>query len=41
MRTEEIEVIGGITEIEIIALGNAIRDLDRLQKSTAEDVGEN
>jgi hypothetical protein len=32
MRTEEVEVIGEITEIEIIAIGNAIRDLDRLQK---------
>jgi len=32
MWTEEIEVIGEITEIEIIAIGNSIRDLDRLQK---------
>jgi hypothetical protein len=32
MWTEEIEVIGEITEIEIIAIGNAIRELDRLQK---------
>ena len=32
MRTEEIEVISEITDIEIIAIGNSIRDLDRLQK---------
>lgn len=32
MRTDAIEVISEITEIEIIAIGNAIRDLDRLQK---------
>jgi hypothetical protein len=32
MRTEGIEVLGEITEIEIIATGNSIRDLERLQK---------
>ena len=32
MRTDEVEVIGEITEIEIIAIGNAIRELDRLQE---------
>ena len=32
MRTEEIEIISEITDIEIIAIGNSIRDLDRLQK---------
>ncbi len=32
MWNEEIEVIGEITEIEIIAVGNSIRDLERLQK---------
>jgi hypothetical protein len=32
MPSEEIEVISEITEIEIIAIGNSIRDLDRLQK---------
>jgi len=32
MRTEEIEVISEITDVEIIAIGNSIRDLDRLQK---------
>ena len=28
----EIEIIGEITEIEIISIGHAIRDLERLQK---------
>jgi hypothetical protein len=32
MQTEEIEVISEITEIEIIAIGNSIHDLDRLQR---------
>ena len=32
MRNEQIEVIGDITEIETIAVGNSIRDLERLQK---------
>lgn len=32
MRTDEIEVISEITDIEIIAIGNSIRNLDRLQK---------
>lgn len=32
MQTDEIEVISEITEIEIIAIGNSIRDLDRLQR---------
>ena len=32
MQTDEIEVIGEITDIETIAVGNTIRDLDRLQK---------
>ena len=32
MKTEEIEVISEITDIEIIAIGNSIRDLDRLQR---------
>ena len=32
MWNEQIEVIGEITEIEIIAVGNSVRDLERLQK---------
>jgi hypothetical protein len=32
MQTEEIEVISDISEIETIAIGNSIRDLERLQK---------
>ena len=32
MWNEQIEVIGDITEIETIAVGNSIRDLERLQK---------
>jgi hypothetical protein len=32
MQTNEIEVVGEITEIEVIAIGNSIRDLDRLQR---------
>ena len=32
MQKEEIEVVGEITDIETIAIGNAIRELDRLQK---------
>lgn len=32
MWNEEIKVIGEIAEIEIIAIGNSIRDLERLQK---------
>ncbi len=32
MWNEQIEVIGDITEIETIAIGNSIRDLERLQK---------
>jgi len=31
-RTDEIEIVSEITAIEIIAIGNSIRDLDRLQK---------
>jgi len=34
MWNEQIEVIGDITEIETIAIGNSIRDLERLQKKT-------
>ncbi len=32
MQNEQIEVVGDITEIETIAVGNSIRDLERLQK---------
>ena len=32
MWNEQIEVIGDITEIDTIAVGNSIRDLERLQK---------
>lgn len=32
MRTEEIEILSEIAEVEVIAIGNSIRDLDRLQK---------
>lgn len=32
MQTDEIEVVSEITEVKIIAIGNSIRDLDRLQK---------
>ena len=32
MQTEAIEVVSEITEIEVIAIGNSIRDLDRLQR---------
>lgn len=32
MWNEQIEVIGDITEIETIAVGNSIRGLERLQK---------
>jgi hypothetical protein len=32
MQNEAVEVLGEITEVEIIAIGNSIRDLDRLQK---------
>ena len=32
MQTKEIEVVSEITEIEVIAIGNSIRDLDRLQR---------
>jgi acid stress-induced BolA-like protein IbaG/YrbA len=42
MQNESIEVLGEITEIEIIAVGNSIRDLDRLQKKHGRGVvGEN
>jgi hypothetical protein len=32
MQTDEIEVISEIIEVEIIAIGNSIRNLERLQK---------
>ncbi|MBI5841038.1 MAG: hypothetical protein HZB19_13150 [Chloroflexi bacterium] len=32
MWPEEVEVIGEITEVEIIAVGHSIRELDRLQR---------
>ena len=32
MQTDNIEIIGEISDIEIIAVGNSIRDLGRLQK---------
>ncbi len=32
MQPDEIEVIGEIAHIEVIAVGHSIRDLDRLQK---------
>ena len=32
MDKDKIEVISEITDIEIIAIGNSIRDLERLQK---------
>jgi len=32
MWPEEVEVIGEITDVEIIAVGRSIRDLDRLQR---------
>jgi hypothetical protein len=32
MRLEVVEVIGEITDVETIASGRSIRDLDRLQK---------
>jgi hypothetical protein len=32
MWPEEVEVIGEITDVEIIAVGHSIRDLDRLQR---------
>jgi len=32
MQTDEVEVVSEITEVKIIAIGNSIRDLDRLQK---------
>lgn len=32
MPSDDIEVISEITDIEIIAVGNSIRELDRLQK---------
>ena len=32
MQTDEIEILGEITDIETIAIGNSIRNLDKLQK---------
>ncbi|MCE7859290.1 MAG: hypothetical protein DPW18_16040 [Chloroflexi bacterium] len=32
MQNDHVEIIGEITEIEIIAVGHSIRDLDRLLK---------
>jgi len=32
MQSDHIEILSEITDIEIIAIGNSIRDLDRLQK---------
>jgi hypothetical protein len=32
MQSDSVEVLSEITDIEIIALGSSIRDLDRLQK---------
>ncbi len=32
MWPEEVEVIGEITEVEIVAVGHSIRELDRLQR---------
>ncbi|NOH03647.1 MAG: hypothetical protein HND47_17640 [Chloroflexi bacterium] len=32
MQNDQVEIIGEITEVEIIAVGHSIRDLDRLQK---------
>jgi len=32
MQEDEIEVISEITDIEIISIGNSIREIDRLQK---------
>ena len=40
MQAEEIEVISEITDIEIIAIGNSIRDLTDYRKSMAEAAGE-
>ena len=33
------EIIGDITEIELIAIGNSIRDLPRLRKLSGRGVG--
>lgn len=41
MQTKEIEVVSEIKEIEVIAIGNSIRDLDRLQRKHGMVVGEN
>ena len=41
MPNDNIEVLSEITDIEIIAAGNSIRDLDRLQKKHGRGVGEN
>lgn len=32
MWNEQVEILDEITEIEVIAVGNSIRDLERLQK---------
>ena len=32
MQTDEIEIIGKIANVEIIAVSNSIRELDKLQK---------
>jgi hypothetical protein len=32
MPADEVEILGEVTNIETIAVGNSIRDLDRLQK---------
>ncbi len=29
----ELEIIGEITDVQVIAIGHAIRELDRLQKA--------
>ncbi len=37
----EIEIIGEITDIETIAVGRSIRELDRLQRKFGKVAGEN
>jgi len=32
MQTDQVEIIGNITQIEVIAAGHSIRELDRLQR---------
>ena len=41
MQTNEIEVVSEITEVEVIAIGNSIRDLDSYKESMAKVGGEN